>query len=382
MKFQALPGSSKRDDAEGSSARSRSRAPWAIALVVLPAVVCVGEARAEGEPYCEKVRARASADAALLMSPRLYVQGIKFPSSGQIDVGVTSGAGYQLRTGLAFSPLDFYRGVDTLRVADADCDQHDAEEAVRTLLSEGIARARVTALRAEVAYLEGRGAQWRGLFDEAATRLSERVITLVEFDSLRRSVGALEHKLVQAEGEANQIAASSTPLPPTPLSALDRSYSERAMRFERAQSALRSLGAWQFQFNGGVIPVAPVDWYGVAEVSFILGDVVRSHQEQRYLEARKEELAHANYEIESETRRFRAQVVSAIDEARRDLAIVEHDVTVLASTREILEKSDAQNIIQARDTLTVQQIAEEADGAFLRADLAALAMLLEDAHGQ
>jgi hypothetical protein len=345
-------------------------------------VLCSRNGMAQDAPYCEKVRARASGDAALLMSPRLFVQGIKFPSNGQLDVGVTAGAGYQMRTGLSFSPLDFYRGLGVLRVADADCEQHGAASAIQLLVTKGSLRARLNGLRAQTAYLTAHREQWRDLSDKAATRLSERVITLAEFDSLRQYVDALEHKLVQAEGEANQLASTSSRLPQQPPGTLARQYSDRAMGFEEAQSDLRKLDAWQVQLTGGVIPIAPVDWYGVAEVSFNFGGFVRSHQERRYLQARSEEMRDASYEPESQLRDFRAQTTAAIDEARRDLAIVERDVAVLSSTRRILEKSEAASIAQTLDILTVQQITAEADGAYLQANITELASLSGETHGE
>ena len=337
---------------------------------------------AQDGPFCEKVRARASGDAALLMSPRVFVQGVKFPSNGQLDIGVTAGAGYQMRAGLAFSPLDFYRGLDVLRVADADCDQHGVAEAIQTVLAQGSQRARLTGLRAQGAYLKAHREEWRALSDKAATRLSERVITMADFDSLRQYIDTLERKLVQAEGEAAKLASSSARLPPEALTTLDRRYAQRAMRFEEAQSGLRKLDAWQLQLTGGVIPQEPVDWFGLAELSFNFGGLARYPQERRYLEARSEELQHASYELGSQLRDFRAQTMAALDEARRDLAVVEHDVAVLASTRQILEKSEAGSVAHARDTLAAQQIAAEADEVYLQAEITGLASLLEGTHGQ
>jgi hypothetical protein len=362
-----------------AGARSTKASPLA-AFVLL--VLCSRNATAQDGPYCEKVRARAAGDAALLMSPRLFVQGIKFPSNGQLDVGITAGSGYQVRTGLSFSPLDFYRGLDTLRVADTDCEQHATASAIQVLVIKGSLKARLSGLRAQTAYLTAHREEWRQLSDKAVTRLSERVITLTEFDSLRQDVAALEHKLVQAEGDANQLASISSRLPEEPPSTLARQYVERAMRFEEAQSDLRKLEAWQIQLTGGVVPIAPVDWYGVAEVSFNFGGLARSRQERRYLEARGDELRHASYEPESQLSEFRAQATAALDEARHDLAIVERDVAVFASTRGILEKSEAASVAQTLDTLTVQQIATEADGVYLRADITELASLLGESNGK
>src|SRR5688572_28613470 len=89
----------------------------AVSAHALPAV-------AQDSPYCRQVRARAASEAGLLMTPRVLVQGIRFPRGAQqLDSGPTVGDGYQLRTGLAFSPLDFIKGQTLLRVGDADCQR-------------------------------------------------------------------------------------------------------------------------------------------------------------------------------------------------------------------------------------------------------------------
>ncbi len=316
------------------------------------------------------------------MSPRVFVQGVKFPNNGQLDAGVIAGSGYQMRAGLSFSPVDFYRGLDVLRVAEADCDRHGSADAIQVVLAQGSARARLIGLRAQGAYLRAHREEWHALSDKAATRLAERVITMAEFDSLRQYADILERKLVQAEGDANQLASNSARLPREPLSTLDRSYAERAMRFEEAQSDLRKLDAWQLQLTGGVIPQEPVDWFGLAELSFNLGGFVRYHQEGRYLDARGDELRHADYELESQLSEFRAQTTAALEEARRDLTVVEHDVAILARTREILDKSEVGSVAHARDTLTIQQIVAEADGVYLQGNITGLVSLLEGTDGR
>src|SRR5262245_33299074 len=87
----------------------------------LPAI-----ARAEDSAYCRKVRAQAAADRSLLQWPRVFLEGIRFPTSSRLDLGPTVGNNYQGRVGLVFSPLDVYRGELVRRVGDADCADHEA----------------------------------------------------------------------------------------------------------------------------------------------------------------------------------------------------------------------------------------------------------------
>ncbi|HXX69514.1 MAG TPA: hypothetical protein VEK07_20185 [Polyangiaceae bacterium] len=340
-------------------------------------------AAAQATPYCQRVRARAAADAALLMSPKIVLQGIRFPQNEQLDVGALAGSGYQVRAGMSFSPLDFYKGLGLLQVGEIDCAQHESSVAVSTLLTTRDDGARLQALRAQVAYLQAHRDSWRGLWAKAAERLADRVITLVEFNGLREQVESLEHKLAQAEGEANRLQAKAVPEPPrASLGDLAGRYAQQSTELEREVAHIRAYDAWQLELTGGIVPQAPVDWYGLAELTFNLGAVLRSHYDERYVEARADEVAHAPYELVSQVERFRQEMSAAVAQARRDLEVVDHEIGVLASTGAVLEKSEAEGIAHARDTLTIERVSVESDSVFLRALIDALTPFVEDAHGR
>src|SRR5437773_992437 len=115
----------------------------AIVLPVTCAVLAAGSAHANESAYCHKVEARAASDAALLMWPHLFIQGIRFPRSAQIDVGPTAGKGYQARVGLTYSLLDIYKGARVLRIGDADCKQHEASADLEDIVAHGLDGARL-----------------------------------------------------------------------------------------------------------------------------------------------------------------------------------------------------------------------------------------------
>jgi hypothetical protein len=355
--------------------------PFRPLVAVLASIVPL-TASAQSSPYCEKVREHAAADAALLMSPRVIVQAIRFPSNGQVQAtsGVVVGAGYQARAGLSFSPLDFYRATRVLRVGDADCDQHEALESIRGILLHGAEQARAAALRAQAAYLQDHRDQLHALAERAEQRLAARLITVVEFQELRQKCDEVERKLVDAEGEAKQLQERSRQAPRA-LGALTERYEQIAMRFERETSHLRSLDAWHFQLTGGIIPLDPIDWYGLAELSYSPGGVFHGEHESRYLAARDEELQRAEYEPAEQAREFRRQLRAALEQARGDLAIVDRDVAAIADTRLILDRSSAADVAHAQDTLSVETLLAESDRAFLRKWVEALSASLEDGHG-
>jgi hypothetical protein len=351
---------------------------------VLPCIMLVlmgaDPASAQENPYCRRVRARAASDAALLMAPRVAVQGLRFPQTGQVDAGVTVGSGFQTRAAMTFSPLDFYKGLGVLSEGAADCDEHQVSEEVEDALTLGNDGARLLALRSEASFLREHREEWRAVGARAATRLAEHTITLAEFDSVHQRVGELERKLSQADGEAAQIEARRGPTASAPLTELTRRYAELAGRLEQAEAHVRRLEPWQFQMTGGVIAQAPVDWYGLVELSVNLGVFARNRQEERHGEARMDEVRHAPYELEARVQHLRAQTAAALETARQELTVVENDLATLTDVLQALDKSDAANVMQARDAVAVEELSVESDGVFLRALIGSLNTMLEKGH--
>jgi hypothetical protein len=375
--------------------------------ISLPSSFLPAVAAAQDSPYCRQVRARAASDADQLMTPRVMVQGIHFPrGSQQFDSGATTRNGYQVRTGLTFSPLDFYKGQGVLRIGDADCRRHEASQELDEVLGHATDTARLSALREQSQFLRTRTEDWRALGAKAAARLSQRIITVVEFTNLQRSIDTLEHKLVAVEGEAGQLearqlgatgtfpsAAASTTgstaptrgtspaSAPAPVPALASQYYREAMRFEQEASKVRKLDDWKLQITGGVVPLEPVDWYGTLELSVSLGALVKGEHEQRYIESRSEDLRFARGGVETRLAQFRAQTAAALEQARRALGLVEHSLEILRATRLALEQSEAESAAQARDLLAIEQVSVESDSIFLRSFLGALESLAARARG-
>lgn len=350
---------------------------------------------AQQTPYCKQARARAASEAGYLMTPRVMIQGIHFASGADL-AGPISGTGYQVRTGLSFSPVDFYKGRGVLRAGDADCRRHEASVVLDDVLGHGTDAARLAALLEQGEFLRQRTEDWRGFAARAAARLSQRIITVVEFTSVQRSIDTLEHKLVQVEGDTEQLKARQLrvagmlpALGPgkglqeasAPAPALASAYFRESMRFERETSHVRQLDDWKLQVTGGVVPQNPVDWYGTVELSFSLGALVRGQYEQRYMEARSEDLRYARDGVETRLAQFRAQTAATLEQARRDLSLVDHSLEVLRATRLALEQSEAESAAQARDLIAIEQVSVESDSVFLRSFVSALEIIMARAHG-
>ncbi|HEU4577990.1 MAG TPA: hypothetical protein VFS67_07035 [Polyangiaceae bacterium] len=356
-------------------------------------------AAAQQTPYCKQVRARAASDADYLMAPRVIVQGLHFPHGSELaDSGPVLGSGYQLRTGLTFSPVDFYKGRGVLRAGDADCKRHEAAAALDDVLGHATESARLSALLQQGEFLRGHTEDWRNISARAAARLSQRIITVVDFNNVQRSIDGLEHKLVQVDGEAEQLKARqlrvSGMLPSgnglgtakaepdaAAVPDLASEYFRQSMRYERETSQVRRLDDWKLQITGGVIPLYPVDWYGTVELSFSLGALVRGQHEERYIEGRSEDLRYARDGVETRLAQFRAQASAALEQARRDLGLVDHSLEVLRATRLALEQSEAESAAQARDLIAVEQVSVESESVFLRSFVGALEALMARARG-
>ncbi|HVZ33317.1 MAG TPA: hypothetical protein VG963_12885 [Polyangiaceae bacterium] len=402
---------------------------WAAAPALLALVSAT--AHAQDSAYCRQVRARAASDADLLMAPRVIVQGIHFPNGvKQLDSGATTENGYQLRTGLGFSVMDYYKGRGVLRVSEADCRRYEAARDLEDVLAHGADGARLVALREQIEFLRSKSEDWRALAARAAVRLSQRIITVFEFTNVQRSIDELEHKLVQVEGDEARLEAD---LPkadgaPSASGSLTRSvasappaaasrtaapgstagpagapggdagapsgfagaatatgfaakYYRETMNFEREQSRLRQLDDWRLQVTAGVIPQTPVDWYGTLELSFNLGSLVQGEHEQRYLQSRSEDVRYSRDGIETRLARFRTETAVTLEQAKRELGLVEHSLEVLRATRLALESSEAESAAEARDVLTLEQLSVEADSVFLRKFVDALASLVARAQG-
>jgi hypothetical protein len=349
---------------------------------------------ASDTPYCRQVRARAQSDADLLMMPRVLAQGIRFPQgTTQVDSGPTTANGYQLRTGLSFSVIDFYKGQAALRVGDAECERHEAQLDLDTVIERGADDARLSALREQGMFLRAKQTDWGALAARASARFSKRIITVVELSNVQHSVDGLERKLVQVEGDGQKLEAKvkarplpfatlpGTGLPSATLPALADRYTRAALDFEREASSMRLLDDWKLQMTGGVIPQAPSDWYGTIELSFSLGGLVRGAHEDSYIEARAHALEQASDGVATRLVQFRAEVAALLEQTQRDLGVVERSLEVLRTTLRALATSEAESVGQARELLTIEEMSVESDAVFLRAMQRALETLAERARG-
>jgi hypothetical protein len=332
-----------------------------------------GAAQAQESAYCQRAHARASSDATLLMAPRLLLQELRFPRNNQLDLGGTTGSGYQFRAGVSFSFVDFYKGMATLDMGEAACLEHEAKVSVKERIDYSRDVARYTALSAEVVYLEERQNEWAAIAAKAAERLSRRVITLIDFTRLQQVTYALDRKLAEIKGNAAQLRERLPRITGRSLEDLVSDYTRQNARVEREAASVRQLDAWQLRVSAGVIAQAPIDWYGVAELSFSFGGFFRPGYERAYQEAGAADLMTSPDELPGQVRKLQTETKIALHQTRFELQASRRSLGALLAGLRLLENLEAENVQHARDALTVESMSAEADVVFLEKFIDALA---------
>lgn len=326
----------------------------------------------ESDAYCDKVVARAHADAALLFSPALTVQGVKLPSSSPTDPTsqtATNPNGYQFQTLMVWSPLKAYQGVGTLDVGETDCFQHKNVVHAMYVLNQLSDVGRLQALTKEIEYLEGKQTIVSNILSNTEERLAANVATVSDTLIVRQRALGLERKRVEARGQLNVLISKDAPKTTKDIVALSDAIETSSMGFERATNHVRSLDPWLFDITGGIIPPTSgigTQWFGVIAVGYNFGGFSRLHQDNRYLDARLHELKTARYELRDQLSKFRANTLATMNSANVEIAVIEIELARLAVIRDRLLPTDATNTQTVINAIDLQVIDIEADKVFLQ----------------
>lgn len=360
----------------GPSVRRASRCRYVLHCAVLLAVggtLMTVQAHAEDSAFCQQMRARAASDATLLMAPRLVLQELRFPQNNQLDLGATTGRGYQFRAGVSYSLIDLWKGFATLDAGDAACFEHEAKMALQDRLEYGHDSARLAALAAESTYLAQRRTEWTEIASRAAQRLARRVITILDFTKLLQVTNALDLKFAKVHGDETQLRERLPQIAEGSLEELVDDYALRSKRLEREISSVRELEAWQLRLSAGVIAQAPIDWYGLAELSFSFGGFFRPGFEHDYQRAKAAERLSSPDEPTARYRKLHAETQLEVRQGRHELEASRRSLGALLAALNLLENMDAENVQHARDALTVESISAEAEVVYLEKWLDVLA---------
>jgi hypothetical protein len=365
----------------GGAALRAARGRAAAAVLQAALVAAAAPALAESSAECERVRALADSQAALLYAPSLEVHGGKFPESVAVEPSARTGDDYQLRAALSLSLLDVYKGRRVEWAAEHECAQREAARALEEVLLQAADYGRLPALQRTARFLEERRARWRKIEQQAQQGLAARVVSLLEADEVQQRCVELERRAAAVAGEIARLEAlGAATAPQEQLTALLHAADDAALEYEREASHLRSLEAWEVRVTGGAAPNGgSTDYFGVAHVRFNLGAFAQRAAEQRAIAAREAELQSSRSELRERLRMFRGVAAGNASHAARAAGVVSERLASLRALRATLEGARASMAVLARSLVELEVIAGEAELVFLETWLAELRRL-GDAH--
>jgi hypothetical protein len=348
----------------------RALAISAVIGLIVSGVSGVAWAQESDANYCDKVMARAHADASILYTPNIQAQFIKFPSASPLDITQTGATtdGYQIRALANWSPLDTYKGMTTLKVAEADCKQHKAMVDAMNVIGQLADVGRLPALQRQVKYLQQSQPQWKTIVDSTEARLKANVITVPDALAVREQALALDRKLLQLQGQLQALSAKDIPQSPHDVDALSQAVESGSLRFEKQTTHLRSLDPWTVNISAGLVPPQPssgVQWFGVITLGFNFGEFQHKAYDDAYMDARTRELRTARYEMRDQLNKFRAQVKAAANAAAQEMLTVEAENLHLESIRVALGQTQATTALSVMDAIALQQIDLQGDRVYL-----------------
>lgn len=339
-----------------------------MALAVMAGSIDV--AVAWGQPRCLSAQAKADSKAALLGFPKVFMEAVRFPESGQVE-----SSGVQPRVGLSVSPLDFYASRQLKALSVAECEAQDAERNLKQTAELTMAAPSLIAYRAQADYLGEHQALWRELVRVEQRRFEARVVTVMEYAEVRRLVESLDRKLEQVRGLARLLEARGVkPRGARSLDGVAAAREAAIVRYENEASAVRGLDAWNLKVTGGVVPWLDQkpDWFGVATFGVSLGIFSHVAAENRYLAARRQELRSEGGgdvpRLEEMRRLLRVQAESAANE----LGVIKEHLELLSSASGALQGANVEKASHVTDALAVERFSVESDRVYLEALITAL----------
>jgi hypothetical protein len=326
-----------------------------IVLAVLN--LCTGSARAEGEATCDRLRAEARSEAAILYAPRIELEVAHVPSiATPSDLTASAFHGTQGRAALALSPIDMLRGRAIERVADAECERDRIARQLDRVLALGTRSGELAAANAELEYLDAHLGEIDALVDDAVARLGRQRATAVEVAelrtrraSLRRRVAELRLTQVELRELGGEVAPSGD------LEALVSAYRGVALRADSRRADVRAWSAWRVDVRAGAAAADRTDWYAIVDLGYSFGQPWQRAAEQRAARAREREYAGDDREVarlEELARALRGSV-GALDE---ELRVIDDEIALRRSEQARLTALDTEPAQQLRAHIMIELV--------------------------
>jgi hypothetical protein len=302
------------------------------------------------------------------MGPTVAAQAIKYPATNVADpMAVQFGNGWQPRVALSYGLLDAYKGLGVMDVARADCAREDAANELRDLIQQKGDIGRVPALERELEVLRERLPEVHDLVAKAEARLAARLSTVVEVAELGRRALEIERKTTEVEGDLDMLSRRHARALRRPVRELLEEYDRSAIAYEDRAAHVRDLDPWKLNATVGVVATPTADVFGIFEVSYNFGGIVRSGAESRYQDARADEIKTARYELHAQVTLLLSELDASVAQMREEVAALDGTLSRLNAMQTALEGSDAPSGAQVLAGLRIESIELEADRAYLAA---------------
>lgn len=327
----------------------------AVVLAVLLPTAALSTSPEAGEalPSCTAFRAESRSVAALLFAPRVELQAMRFPISGDFNNPYPiTGSQAQLRVALTYSLVDLARARSILNTADYECVRLVAEDQLQELLREAPAYGSASALRKQIAILEAAKPRATELVREAERRFARQLVTVQEVDQVRLRRLRFESGLIDIR---HQLALAESQ---APQSELEASVPETLAHYERAsmneeseRSFLRKVSAWQFDVRGGATPYPQPDWFGMVALSYNVGRLWQGSAEAEALEARRANLTQGHREL-------RGKIENFLQGMERSVALLEQELVEIDAQLAIYREQESREFPESERLRQIQALAE------------------------
>ncbi len=329
--------------------------------VVVPLLLAAATASASadvGAATCDRLRAEARSEAALLYAPRLELEGARAPIViDATDPAARASDGLQARVALALSPVDMLRGRAVQRVAAAECARIAIGDRLDDVLTVGARYGQLAATRAELAYLDQHLPEIDALITEVAARFERQRATALEVDDLRTRRTGLRARVAELrQTRALLEALDGDVIAPARLDRLATDYRRAALDAERRRGDVRTLAAWRFDVRAGVAGGERTDWYAVAAVGYSFGQPWQRRAERQVVAARADELDRDPRGVAIQLDRLRTAMRDSVTELDHEQQDLDTELAELATEHARLGGLDGDAARQLRARVTVARI--------------------------
>ena len=334
---------------------------------------------------CQAIRARAAGDAAMLLSPSVAAEGIKYPATGGFAAigGSTTVDGLQARAYFLWSPLDAYKSVLVRELGDKDCAQQAAIIQASGALEQLNDIGKETALQNQIDYLQNQQSMMSDIIFQAQKRVGAGAATIMDLMVLQQTVSTLSLKMEQARMQLDTVRAKHYVVKQNSFAELMLRVQDTSMSYERQFSKVRMLQPWQINMQGGVVPPMTssdnFQIFGVLTATYNFGGLFLGKHEDQYLSAREHELRSARYELSDQLSRFRETVRSNMIDLQRQLQVVDTQLNKLQQMHaQLLDHMDVPTAQNAEALIQLQMFDAESTKALLSGMLAELTKFYGD----